>query len=251
MLRKVMHCILAVGTVVLVVGVTASLLAQEAVPAEAGEASGHGKSWFELFKTTGIVGILLLACSMIGTGLLIQFLVTINEGKLGNPELLTEVENLLADGNAEEAFSLAEADRSYAAKLVAGAIGRSSGGYEEARKGLEETAMVESFRLNAKISLLSLIGNIGPLLGLLGTVTGMISSFQVIETMKAPTPGDLAKGVYESLVNTTIGLFIAIIFLSAYFFMKNKLSDITLRIQNQVSDVLARTMAASSEGAAQ
>jgi len=102
--------------------------------------------------------------------------------------------------------------------------------------------------LNAKISYLSLIGNIGPLLGLLGTVTGMISSFQIIETMKAPTPGDLAKGVYESLVNTTIGLFIAITFLSAYFFMKNKLADITLKINNEVSDLLSRVFATAETG---
>ena len=159
-----------------------------------GEASGHGKSWFELFKTTGIVGILLLTCSMIGTALLIQYMMTINASKLRNPELLAEVENLLNEGNLEEAFALAEADTTYTGKVLAGALSRSTAGYEEARKGLEEAAMVESFRLNAKLSYLSLIGNIGPLLGLLGTVTGMITSFQKIETMKAPTPADLAVG---------------------------------------------------------
>ncbi len=216
--------------------------AQGDAPAEAGGESGHGKSWWELFKTTGVVGILLLMCSMIGTGLLIQYLRSLTETNLGNPELLTEVETLLTQGNFDEAYGLVEADSSYAGKILLGALARSSGGYEEAKVGMEETATVESFRLNAQISYLSLIGNIGPLLGLLGTVTGMISSFQVIETMKAPTPGDLAKGVYESLVNTTIGLFIAILFLSAYFFMKNKISDITLRVNNHVSEVLHRCM---------
>jgi len=209
------------------------------------------KSWFDLFKSTGIVGIMLLGFSMIGTALLIQYIMTINENKLDNPQLLAEVENLLNEGNYEDAFSMADADTTYAGRVMAGAIARSAGGYEEARKGLEETSIVESFRLNAKISYLSLIGNIGPLLGLLGTVTGMISSFQIIETMKAPTPGDLAKGVYESLVNTTIGLFIAIVFLSAYFFMKNKLADITLKINNEISEVLSRTVGAAAEGASQ
>ena len=222
------------------------LLAGAGLAEEAGgEPAAHGKSWFELFKTTGIVGILLLTCSMIGTALLIQYLMTINASKLGNPELLAEVENLLNEGNLEEAFALAEADTTYTGKVLAGALSRSTAGYEEARKGLEEAAMVESFRLNAKLSYLSLIGNIGPLLGLLGTVTGMITSFQKIETMKAPTPADLAVGVYESLVNTTIGLFIAIIFLSSYFFMKNKASDIMLKINNEISELLSRTMASA------
>ena len=131
---------------------------------------------------------------------------------------------------------------------MTGALGRAAGGYDGAIKGMEETATVESFRLNAKISYLSLVGNIGPLLGLLGTVTGMITSFQKIEQIKAPTPGDLAHGVYESLVNTTIGLFIAIIFLTAYFVMKNKVSDLTLRINNQVSDLLAQTLSPQASG---
>jgi biopolymer transport protein ExbB len=131
--------------------------------------------------------------------------------------------------------------------VIAGAIGRSVGGFEEAKHGMDESAAVEGFKLNAKLSYLSLVGNIGPLLGLLGTVTGMISSFQVIENLKAPTPGDLAKGVYESLVNTTMGLFISIVFLSAYFFMKNKVQDITLRVNNSISDILSRNLSPEAQ----
>ena len=155
-----------------------------------------------------------------------------------------------AEGNVDDAFSLAQSDQSYAGKVLAGALSRSFGGYEEIKHGMEEAAVLESFHLNAKISLLSLVGNIAPLLGLLGTVTGMISSFQVIETKKSPTPADLAVGVYESLVNTTMGLFIAIIFLSAFFFIKNKISDVTLKINNEVGELLSRTMAEGAQGQA-
>jgi biopolymer transport protein ExbB len=102
----------------------------------------------------------------------------------------------------------------------------------------QRAAAEETFKVNAKISYLSLLGNVAPLLGLLGTVTGMISSFQVIETLKSPTPGDLAKGVYESLVNTTLGLFIAIVFLVAYFVFKNKVQKLTLSINLQAVDLL-------------
>ena len=213
------------------------LYAQEEGPKEV-----ERKSWFDLFKSTGIVGILLLLLSIVGTALLIQFMVNMGESKLRNPMLISEVENLLSEGNLDEAFSLAQSDPSYTGKVMAGALSRSFGNFEQVQRGLEETAGVEIFGLNAKLSYLSLVGNIGPLLGLLGTVTGMISSFQVIENMKSPTPGDLAKGVYESLVNTTMGLFIAITFLTAYFFMKNKVSDLTLKINTEISDVLSRTL---------
>jgi biopolymer transport protein ExbB len=197
---------------------------------------------WDLFRSTGLVGILLVLTSMIGTALLIQYLVNLNETRIGNPALLGEVDALLSENDLDGAFSLAQADSSYAGKVMAGAIGRSVGGYEEAIRGLEETAALQGFKLTAKLSYLSLVGNIGPLLGLLGTVTGMISSFQVIEALTAVTPADLARGVYESLVNTTMGLFISIVFLSAFFFMKNKVSDITLQTNTAIGEILARNL---------
>jgi biopolymer transport protein ExbB len=224
-----------------------ALCATVAFAAQEENAEVHSKSWFDLFKTTGLVGILLVVTSMIGTALLIQYMVNFNEVKIGNPTLLSEVDALLSENDLDGAFTLAQSDQSYAGKVIAGAIGRSVGGYEEARHGMDEAAAAEAFKIGAKCSYLSLVGNIGPLLGLLGTVTGMISSFQVIETLKAPTPGDLAKGVYESLVNTTMGLFISIIFLSAYFFMKNKVSDIMLRVNNSISDILSRNLSPEAQ----
>jgi biopolymer transport protein ExbB len=227
--------LLAVSAGVVVLFATAALLGAEG----GSEAEMQSKSWWDLFQQTGIVGILLAGLSTIGTALLIQYLLKLTPPKLGNPELLEQVEGLLNEGRADEAFEVAQADSSYASRVLAGALERRSGGYEEIKESMLESASVESFRLNAKISYLSLVGNVGPLLGLLGTVTGMISSFQVIEKLKAPTPGDLAKGVYESLVNTTLGLFIAIIFLSCYFFMKNRLADILLRINTRISTILS------------
>jgi biopolymer transport protein ExbB len=205
------------------------------------------RSVFDLFKSTGLVGILLVLTSMIGTALLIQYLVNMNATKIGNPALLSEVDALLGENDLDGAYSLAQADQSYAGKVIAGAIGRSVGGFEQAMKGLDESAALQSFKLTAKLSYLSLVGNIGPLLGLLGTVTGMISSFQVIESLTAPKPADLAKGVYESLVNTTMGLFISIVFLSAFFFMKNKVSDITLEINNSIGEILARHLSPEAQ----
>jgi len=202
------------------------------------EAEVVKKSWFDLFKTTGMVGILLVLTSMIGTALLIQYMVNMNEVKIGNPTLLSEVDALLSENDLDGAFTLAQSDQSYAGKVIAGAIGRSVGGYEEAKHGMEEASGVEGFKLNAKLSYLSLVGNIGPLLGLLGTVTGMISSFQVIENLKAPTPGDLAKGVYESLVNTTMGLFIGITFLTCFFIYKNMVTRMSLQMNLQAVELM-------------
>jgi hypothetical protein len=89
------------------------------------------KSWFDLFKSTGLVGILLVATSMIGTALLIQFMVTMSESKLENHAVLAEVENLLSQGQVDEAYQIASEDKSYSSRIIAGALARSFGGFEE------------------------------------------------------------------------------------------------------------------------
>ncbi len=196
------------------------------------------KSWLELFQHTGIVGYLLLFVSMGGTALVIEHFVNLRREKLAPTELAQELEVLINEEKFDEAIELSDAEGGYLSSIIGSALRMRHAGYEEMIGGLEAAAAEETFKLNAKISYLSLLGNVGPLLGLLGTVTGMISSFQKIETMKAPTPGDLAKGVYESLVNTTMGLFIAIIFLTLYFVFKNKVTKMTLSMNLQAVDML-------------
>jgi biopolymer transport protein ExbB len=196
------------------------------------------KSWLELFKTTGIVGYLMLGCSVIGTTLVIEHMVSLRREKLAPTPLAEDLEALINEEQYDEAVELCDEEGGYLASVVGAALHMRHAGYEEMVQSLETAANEKAFELNTKISYLSLIGNVAPLLGLLGTVTGMISSFQVIETLKAPTPGDLAKGVYESLVNTTLGLFIAILFLTIYFFFKNKVSKMTLSMNLQAVDLL-------------
>ena len=206
------------------------------------------KSLLELFESTGFVGWLMVGCSVAGTTLVIEHLVTLRREKLAPEAVAGDLEALINEGLYDEAVELADEEGGYLSHLIGSALRMRDAGYQEMIAGLDAAAGEETFKLNTKISYLSLIGNVAPLLGLLGTVTGMISSFQVIETLKAPTPGDLAKGVYESLVNTTMGLFIAIVFLTVYFLFKNKVSKMCLSINLQAVDML-RHMAAKERAA--
>jgi biopolymer transport protein ExbB len=214
------------------------LLALSSLALAQEEGEGKKKSYLELFKTTGPVGWLMVVCSVAGTTLVIEHLVNLRREKLAPEAVAGDLEALINEGLYDEAIELADEEGGYLSHLIGSALRMRDAGYNEMIAGLEAAAGEEAFKLNTKISYLSLIGNVAPLLGLLGTVTGMISSFQVIETLKAPTPGDLAKGVYESLVNTTMGLFVAIVFLTVYFLFKNKVSKMTLSINLQAVDML-------------
>lgn len=214
------------------------------------DAAHAKKTWWDLFKTTGLVGILIVCCSVTGVALTIENFVNLKEEKLAPPDVIGELEGLLEEGRLDEALALCDSDKSYLANIVAGGVLMAGANFEEMLKGMEQAAAEELFKVMAKISYLSLLGNIAPLLGLLGTVTGMVSSFQEIEKSKSPTPADLAKGVYESLVNTTMGLFTAIVFLTIYFFVKNKVQKMTLGINMVAFELLkkAHTSQAGGQG---
>jgi biopolymer transport protein ExbB len=225
--------VLVIALLVVGVFLTATALA------EGGEAH-QSKSLWELFRATGIVGILIVTLSIAGTALSIEHAIHIREDQLAPPHLVAEVEDLINQGEIEQAAQVAQADPSYFGKIVGAGLTHVGTSLEEGVNSLETKAMEETFNLNAKISYISLVGNLGPLIGLLGTVTGMISSFQVIEKLKAPTPKDLAVGVYESLVNTTMGLFVAIIFLVVFFLFKNRVQRLTLAVNAIGLDLLRR-----------
>ena len=231
-------------------GAASLLLFLTAAPALAFQEEGGGhekkKTWLQLFATTGPVGYLMLGCSIAGTTLVIEHLVSLRRDKLAPAVLAGDLEALINEEEFDQAVELCDENPCYLGNVVGAALRMRDAGYQEMIAGLEAAANEETFKLNTKISYLSLIGNVAPLLGLLGTVTGMISSFQVIETLKAPTPGDLAKGVYESLVNTTMGLFIAILFLTVYFLFKNRVSKMCLSINLQSVDML-RHLAATEK----
>ncbi len=240
MMRKTLHVVLLL---ILPLLLAAPVRAQE-------EPEVHGKSMMELFETTGIVGYLLVLCSVVGTTLVIEHVVNLRRDKLAPEDLGEELQALIDDHSYDDAQELCQERPSYLSSVVGSALAMRHAGYEEMIVGLESAAAEETLKLNTKISYLSLIGNVAPLLGLLGTVTGMITSFQRIETLKAPTPGDLAVGVYESLVNTTMGLFIALLFLTAYFVFKNNVSKMALSINLQAVDMIKHLAGKKHEAAA-
>lgn len=219
------------------------LFAGAAYAQHGGDAS-QKKSVWELFKATGVVGWLIVGLSIVGTALSIDHGLGLRESTVLPPYLVQEMDQLIEEEDYEGAATLCEKNDSYFAKiLLAGFQTVGLGGQDQVIAAMEQVAAEETFKLNAKISYINLIGNLSPLVGLLGTVTGMISSFQVIAVTKAPTPAMLAEGVYEALVNTTMGLFLAITFLTVFFIYKNKVNRMTLTANTIAHDILKRVSA--------
>ncbi|MBI4712246.1 MAG: MotA/TolQ/ExbB proton channel family protein [Planctomycetes bacterium] len=195
-----------------------------------GSAEGAKSSFMDLIKAGSWVGHFIILCSIVGFGLMIEHIVNIKRVKLCPPEIVAELEALVDEGQYEEAVSLCNANPNFFTNIIGAALSKVNEGYDSMVAAMEETGEEEASKLNQKISYISLIGNIAPMLGLTGTVTGMIKAFGIIKISKAPTPGQLAQGVEEALVTTAEGLFVAMPMLTAYFLFKNKVTMYILEI---------------------
>lgn len=235
---------------VLVSGLFAARAAfgQEGAAAPEGEAVPD-KTLLDLIAAGGLVGHSIILCSVAGLALAIENFVNIKKDKLCPPHIVVELERLLEEGQYDEAVALCEGTRCYITNVLGAAVARSAEGADSMVAGMEEALEQENLKLMQKISYLSLLGNIGPMLGLTGTVTGMISAFTMIEKIATPSPALLAKGIYEALVTTAEGLFLAIPILTVYFILRNRVQQLSLELGGVAGELVDR-FKAMAEGAA-
>lgn len=189
----------------------------------------------------GAVGWMLLGLSVIGLALFIDNFVNMRKQKLAPPDVVDEIEALIEAGEYQEAMELCEAEPSYFTNIVAAGLPRLNASFEAMEKSVEEMSEEEQLKLFMKLGWLSLIAAVAPMLGLTGTVLGMILAFKVIAATKgAAEPADLADNISLALITTLLGLFVAIPMTAAFVYLRNKVVKSTLEISAVVEDIFER-----------
>jgi biopolymer transport protein ExbB len=214
-----------------VLGITALplfLYAQESDTPD--QAAAEGSGFWHLLKVGGAVGWFIVFCSFISLALIIENFVNIKRAKMCPPEIVAELEALVEEGQYEDAVNLCAANPCFFTNIMGPTLAKVDQGYDEMLSTMQEYGEAEAYKVSQHVSYLSLMGTISPMLGLTGTVTGMIAAFGIIKTMQSPPPSMLAKGVEEALVTTAEGLFVAIPVLAVYFFVKNMASRLIIEI---------------------
>ena len=176
--RVRLACILSLMAVV-AIGVCTTPVAQHAYAAEAAE-SGSSPTFLDNVKAGGWIGGIIIICSIVGVSLSLTYLFQIRRDALVPPELLGQVEELFNDEEYEEAFHVCEANPSFLSSILIAGLSRLDEGYEEMQKAVQDTGEIETTKLYQKIGYISLIASVAPMLGLFGTVAGMIATFNVI-----------------------------------------------------------------------
>ncbi len=209
---------------------------------------------FSLLVKGGPVMVPLMLCSVVSVTVMIERWVFLNRSKCDSESLMKKVENYLALGKYQDAVRVCRTDETPLGEMLV--CGMESGS-KSAEKCMEEQALRSTPSLFQKLSMLDTIITIAPLLGLLGTVTGMIRSFHVISTKTGlSTPTAITGGVAEALIATATGLAIAITTLIGYNFLtemaKHVVSDMEVngtRLLNILSSDEEEQHAAKAMGA--
>jgi biopolymer transport protein ExbB len=182
----------------------------------------------------------LLALSMIAFYLIFDQLMTLRRKDILPRELGEGVKQLLAQGRVKDADQLCRDQPCPLAFILVSGMSEIEYGWTAVEKAIEESTAEQAARLYRKIEYLSVIGNIAPMVGLLGTVTGMILAFrQVAVSQGAAGAADLAEGIYSALVTTVGGLIIAIPSLGAFAIFRNRVDQLVAETAYMAQNVFA------------
>jgi len=196
-----------------------------------------------LLANGGPVIWLILIAAAIAIVIVIERMLHCHRAQINSIEFLNGVRNVLKRDNVVEAISICDATPGPVARLVKTAILNRDRGRDRVREAVEEAGLTEVPLLEERLNLLATIGQIAPLLGLLGTIVGFIRIFSRLQTdgFYASVAGgehSLAAGVWEALICAATGIAVAIIVHASYNYLVNRVNKIILDMERAAGEIV-------------
>lgn len=210
------------------------------VLAHAQEAGGGDVSFLQLWRQGGWAMYPLALFSMAAVGLILHNSLTVREATLLRPDVTARLDEVLGQGDLAGAQALCEAEPGIVANITKAGLGRIKGDVFDpvaVEKAMEEASVEEVAGPFITISYLSIIATLAPMVGMLGTVSGMIKAFRNIALGGMGRPEVLADNISEALITTAVGLMVGIPAMFAYFIFKSRYAKLTSRIARTCGDL--------------
>lgn len=185
----------------------------------------------DLFVKGGFAMYPLLALSVVMVAIGIERVMYLRRAKTDADEFMGVIHGLLSRNAIEEAYKHCESTSGPIAGIIQAGLRNQRGGRQEVVRAIEDAGALEVAKLEKGILVLQTISKIAPLIGLFGTVTGMIRSFQAMGGAGGENPRMVAAGIAEALIATAAGLVVAIpAYFLAFYFM-NRVAKFLLDMQ--------------------
>lgn len=218
-------------------------LALSAPLAQAGDAPTDPATLIDIVFSGGLFGLLIMIM-LFSLSIAMAYLVFDQFMTLKRSEILPDgvsetVRQALLTGRLVEADAACRRSPSVLSVVLLSGLAEIDLGWREVEKAVEDSLAEQAARLMRRIEYLSVIGNLAPMVGLLGTVAGMVMAFQqVAATRGGAGAGDLAEGIYQALVTTVGGLLIAIPALGAFAVCRNRVDSLVAEVAHQTQHAL-------------
>lgn len=185
----------------------------------------------ELIVKGGVFMYPIIFCSIVALAVFIERLWTLRRKNIIPDEFVRSVEDLIRKQKISEALFLAQGNPSSIGRIFFAGLKNTGRGMWLVKEAIEERGGREAMSLEKRVGILATVANLAPLLGLLGTVSGMIKSFNVISLEGTGNPTHLAGGIAEALITTAAGLCVAIPVLVCHRILKNKSESLIFEME--------------------
>jgi len=168
-------------------------------------------SWLDLFLRGGVLMWPILLISLLGAVVIVARFLVLRRSRVDAGQFMLKLRSVLQKGDLMAAGNFCSKTPAPLSNILKKGLVAYPEGHERVREAIENAGKEEAFKLEERLGILANIAGIAPLLGFLGTVTGMIGAFRTIEALSGTAaPADLAGGIWESLLTTAFGLIVGI-----------------------------------------
>ncbi|NBQ56186.1 MAG: MotA/TolQ/ExbB proton channel family protein [Verrucomicrobia bacterium] len=210
------------------------LLAPTLMAAE-GEAVAKKKTILAIIHEGGVVMYILIIASIMIMAFTIEAIIKIRQARLAPPAVLAQLRDAIISGNYPTAYQVCVSNPCYLSRIVQAGLERLGRGRDAAEKVMGEVTAKELNGIKSNIQYLSVIGVVSPMVGLTGTVVGMIKAFETLGSSGAADPSKLAGNISEVLVATGTGLFVAIPAFVLYYVFRNRIQTVSVAVDSDIN----------------
>jgi biopolymer transport protein ExbB len=165
----------------------------------------------DMFFKGGVIMYPILLCSLVAAYITIERLLVLRKARLDVGQFMMKLRSIFQAGDVSAVLAFCSQKDAPIANIIRQGIVKHDQGDARVREAVEDSGKAEVYHLEKHLSIMASIAGIAPMLGFLGTVTGMVSAFQQIESLNGVVnPADLAGGIWEALLTTVFGLVVGI-----------------------------------------
>ncbi len=201
-------------------------------------------------RASGPIGVCLLLLSIYFTALVIRLFMEFRVTEAVPAALVDKLEAAIRDKKFQDAYDVCKDNDSFLARLVRTGIANLPNGRADAKEAMQQVTEEMVTTLEMKISYLAIIGTLGPMIGLVGTIWGMILSFQEIATAAGaqPRPEKVAEGISTALFITLEGVSLAVPAIFFFAFFRNRIAQMTMEATRVADRTINSLVAAAKSG---